>query len=60
LIVSLVLFFIVRWVNNLRRKDPPPIPNTKQCPFCLSQIDKGASRCMHCTSELDKTAAAAV
>ena len=60
LIVALVLFFIVRWINRLRRNDAAPIPNTKQCPFCRSQIDKAASRCMHCTSELDKTAAAAV
>ncbi|HMJ15544.1 MAG TPA: large conductance mechanosensitive channel protein MscL [Polyangiaceae bacterium] len=58
LIVALVLFFIVRWINKLRRQDPAPTPNTKQCPFCRSQIDREASRCMHCTSELGKAAAA--
>jgi large conductance mechanosensitive channel len=60
IIVALVLFFIVRWINKLRRQDPAPTPNVKQCPFCRSQIDKEASRCMHCTSELDKPAAAAL
>lgn len=27
-------------------------PNTKICPFCLSEINVKASRCPHCTSEL--------
>ena len=52
LIVALVLFFIVRWANRLRRTEPPPAPNTKNCPFCRSAIDLQATRCAHCTSEL--------
>jgi large conductance mechanosensitive channel len=56
LIVSLVLFFIVRWVNRLRRHDAPPAPNSKQCPFCRMQVDLAATRCAHCTSQLDKVA----
>jgi large conductance mechanosensitive channel len=51
LIVALVLFFVIRWMNRLRRPDTPPAPNTKACPFCKSAIDRNASRCPYCTSE---------
>ena len=51
LTVSLVLFFLVRWVNRLRRPDTDPAPSTKACPFCRSSIDVGATRCAYCTSE---------
>ena len=53
LIVALVLFFVVRWMNRLRRPDTPPAPSTKACPFCRSHIDVTATRCPHCTSHLE-------
>ena len=31
---------------------PTPIPTTKICPFCLSEINIKATRCPHCTSSL--------
>lgn len=52
-LVALVLFFVVRWVNRLRRSDTPPAPTTRACPFCKSSIDNQASRCAFCTSEVD-------
>ena len=52
LILALVLFLVVRWINRLRRPDSPPAPNTRACPFCKSNVDKSASRCAFCTSEL--------
>ncbi len=55
--VALALFFLVRWMNRLRRSGPPPAPNTKNCPYCKSAIDIEASRCAHCTSELEQPAA---
>jgi large conductance mechanosensitive channel len=51
LILAVVLFLVVRWINRLRR--PPPPPNTRACPFCKSDIDKGAIRCAFCTSEVE-------
>ena len=30
-------------------------PETKICPYCLSEINYKATRCPHCTSELEKT-----
>ncbi len=53
LMVALALFFIVRWMNRLRRPDTPAAPTTRACPFCKSSIDVTASRCAHCTSALD-------
>ena len=56
LIIALVIFFIIRTVNQMRRKfEAPkvaPAPNTKECPFCLSRIPIGAKRCAYCTSQL--------
>ena len=52
LMVALVLFFLVRWVNRLRSPDTPAAPNTRACPYCKTVIDLGATRCPNCTSNL--------
>ena len=58
LIMALVIFALVRTINNLRdfRKKPvEEAPTTKQCPFCKSEIDIEATRCPHCTSVLEQS-----
>jgi large conductance mechanosensitive channel len=54
LIIAFAIFFVVRGINNLRRKEeaPPPESTTKECPLCLSTVPIKATRCGHCTSEL--------
>ncbi len=54
-IVAFAVFLLIRSINRLKRKDEtaPPPPNTKQCPFCVTTIDKAATRCPSCTSQLD-------
>ncbi len=54
IIVALAIFFLVRGMNALRKKEaaPPAVPTTKECPHCLSTIPIKATRCGHCTSEL--------
>jgi len=53
LLVALAIFLLVRQANRMLRKEtPPPPPNTKDCPFCLSKVAIKASRCAFCTSEL--------
>lgn len=37
-----------------KENTPTPIPTTKLCPFCLSEINIKASRCPHCTSILEE------
>jgi large conductance mechanosensitive channel len=51
LIIAFVVFLIVKAVNRLRAEPPPP-PNTKDCPFCLTAIPLGATRCAACCSEV--------
>lgn len=54
LIVAIAIFFVVRGINNLRKKEeaPPAEPTTKECPLCLSTVPIKATRCGHCTSDL--------
>ena len=50
-IIALVVFLIVRSVNRLKAAPPPP-PNTKDCPYCLTAIPVPATRCSACTSDV--------
>lgn len=54
LIVAIAVFFLIRAINRINRKeDPlPEDPTTKVCDFCRTEIPVKASRCPHCTSEL--------
>ncbi len=49
-IVSFVLFLLIRQVNRMTAK--PEAPKTKDCPYCCSTIPISASRCPNCTSTL--------
>ena len=53
-IVAFAIFFLVRGMNALKKKEaaPPAVPTTKECPHCLSTVPIKATRCGHCTSEL--------
>ena len=52
-IAAAVFFFVVKPVNYVtsrRRAGEEVVPDTKQCPECLSSIPLGARRCAFCTS----------
>ncbi|HZI86951.1 MAG TPA: large conductance mechanosensitive channel protein MscL [Pyrinomonadaceae bacterium] len=49
LIIAFVVFLIVRQVNRLKKDAAPAV---KDCPYCLSSIPLGATRCSGCCSEL--------
>jgi large conductance mechanosensitive channel len=51
LIIGFVVFLIVKAVNRLRAAPPPP-PNTKDCPMCLTPIPVAATRCSACCVDL--------
>jgi large conductance mechanosensitive channel len=53
LLIALALFFVVKWINRLRRPDTPPAPSTRSCPYCKSIIDVTAERCAYCTSDIE-------
>jgi large conductance mechanosensitive channel len=51
LIIAFVVFLVVKSVNRLRAAPPPP-PNTKDCPRCLTAIPLAATRCSACCADL--------
>ena len=51
LIIAFVIFLIIKAVNRLRAAPPPP-PNTKDCPYCLTAIPLEARRCAACCSDV--------
>ena len=52
IILAFIIFLLVKQLNRLKTQPPPPAPNTKECPHCLSNISLKASRCAFCTAEL--------
>jgi large conductance mechanosensitive channel len=52
LIIALVVFIIVKQVNQLKRPAPAVAATTKDCPFCMSAIPLKATRCPQCTSQI--------
>lgn len=55
IIMAFIVFLLVKALNGLAKFHIRPeddAPTTKQCPFCMSEIDINATRCPHCTSEL--------
>jgi large conductance mechanosensitive channel len=55
LIIAFIVFLIVRAVNRLHAAPPPP-PNTRDCPRCLTAIPLAATRCSACCADLPATA----
>ena len=56
ILTGLAVFLIVKAINRMRaqkKTEPPPAPTTKDCPYCLSAIPIGATRCPNCTSQLE-------
>jgi len=56
LIVAFVVFLMVKAINKAKRKfekeTPAAAPNTKVCPFCLSEVPIGAAKCKFCTADI--------
>jgi large conductance mechanosensitive channel len=51
LIIAIAIFLIIKSINRLRAQPPPP-PNTKDCPYCLTAIPLAATRCAACCSDV--------
>jgi len=51
LIIAFIVFLIIKAVNRLKAAPPPP-PNTKDCPRCLTAIPLEATRCSACCVDL--------
>jgi large conductance mechanosensitive channel len=62
LFVAAALFMMIRTINRLQRPEPaaePVAPQTRECPYCLTEIPIRATRCAHCTSDVTIAAAGA-
>jgi large conductance mechanosensitive channel len=57
LFVAFAVFLLVKQVNKLKGPAPVEPAKTKQCPYCLSSIPVGATKCAQCTSALPAQAA---
>ena len=59
LIMAFVIFLLVKGLNKLTSLGkklegvPEPVPTTKVCPFCKSEIAIDATKCAHCTSNIE-------
>ena len=53
LLISLVIFMLIKAINKLSAKKEEAPAVTKECPFCKEQVAIKAVRCPHCTSELE-------
>ncbi|MCL5011587.1 MAG: large conductance mechanosensitive channel protein MscL [Candidatus Marsarchaeota archaeon] len=47
-----VFFFIIKPASKLAPKKQETAPQTKTCPYCLSQIQVKATKCAFCTSSV--------
>jgi large conductance mechanosensitive channel len=56
IVAAVVFFLVVRPIAQLHARqkaaEAAPAPNTKECPYCYSNIPIKATRCPNCTSEL--------
>lgn len=61
LIIAFVVFLIVKALNKARtlttRGQQAEEMEAPHCPFCLEEVNEGATRCPHCTAELPAPAA---
>jgi large conductance mechanosensitive channel len=56
ILAAVVFFFIVRPIAKMHERqkaaEAAPAPDTKECPYCYTNIPVKATRCPNCTSEL--------
>ncbi len=62
-IIAFAIFMMIKLITKARETadsiinrgkvpDPAPVPTTKICPFCKTEINIEATRCPNCTSQL--------
>lgn len=53
IILAFVIFLMIRAINRLSKKEESVEESTtRECPHCMTVINKKASRCPNCTSQV--------
>lgn len=52
IIVAFAVFFLVKQFNRFRSQPPVAESTLRECPYCVSQISKKASKCSCCGSSV--------
>ena len=56
-LTAFVIFIVIKAINKLKdvtaKPVEEPVADTKECPYCLTEIKLTATRCPHCTSQLE-------
>jgi large conductance mechanosensitive channel len=55
ILAAVIFFLVVKPINYLmahKKEEAPGAPTTRQCPYCISDIPLGATRCAYCTQEV--------
>ncbi|MFH1383115.1 MAG: large conductance mechanosensitive channel protein MscL [Chloroflexota bacterium] len=56
ILAAVVFFFVVRPIARMHARqkvaEVAPVPSTRECPYCFTNISIKATRCPNCTSEL--------
>ncbi len=52
ILIAAAVFFVVKFFERFKKKEAEIVPDTKECPYCLSTVPKKAQRCPQCTSGL--------
>ncbi|MDR1184141.1 MAG: large conductance mechanosensitive channel protein MscL [Coriobacteriales bacterium] len=55
-VISFVIFLLVKGIGKILRKKEEAAPPVKVCPFCAQDIPAAAVRCPSCTTILDEEA----
>lgn len=55
LIIAFSIFIVIRQLSKLKKKEEVVAEEitTKECPYCITEIDLKATRCPNCTSDLE-------
>lgn len=56
ILVAFAVFLLVKQVNRMRSEPQPQTPTGRDCPYCLSNIPRKATRCAQCTAEIPAAA----
>lgn len=51
-VIAVVIFLMVRALDNMKKPTPESPPEVQDCPYCFTTINIKATRCPNCTSEL--------